>query len=169
MKLWTALLGAGVVVAVGVIFIGRDLSRDPVAPQITSEWRPAKQLTITTAGGVARSMHLQPDEKAVRGASLGRIAAFDRRWNDAQQIALRTPRIHLAAPVKDLQALARESLTIELTECLEPGREFWTAGLDGEVQALLAFMAQERSAQDSLQAAAIRDLANWTKVVEACG
>ncbi len=168
MKLWTVIVGAGVLVLGGAIFIGLDLARPPAAAPAETEWRPAKRLTITDDGGVDRSIRLQPDAKAIRAAALGRVAEFDGRWRDAQQLAQRTPRIQLASPVKDLQALARESRTLELSECLEPGREFWVAGLEAEVQSTLAFMAQERMAQDRHHKAAARDLGNWAKVVDAC-
>lgn len=168
MKLWTVIVGAGVLVLGGAVFIGLDLTRTQTEAPIETEWRPAKHLTITGVGGVDRSMRLQPDVKSVRAAALGRIAEFDGRWRDAQQVAERTPRIHLASPVKDLQALARESRTLELSECLEPGREFWVAGLESEVQSTLAFMAEERMAQDRHQKEAARDLGNWAKVVDAC-
>ncbi|WWW37229.1 hypothetical protein V8017_11475 [Stenotrophomonas rhizophila] len=168
MKVWMVLAGAGLVVAATGFLVARDVADAPKAAAVVSEWRPAKQLTLTTSAGMPRSMHLQPDEKAVRVASMSRVDQFDRRWSDAQQIAVRTPRIHLAGPVKDLQLLARESRSIELSDCLEHGREFWTAGLDAEVQAYLSFMAQDRLAGERWQEAAVRDLGNWTKVVDAC-
>lgn len=169
MKVWMVLAGAGLVVAAAGFLVARDLADAPKAAAVASEWRPATQLTLTTSAGSPRSMHLQPDERAVRTASMSRLAQFDNRWSDAQQIAVRTPRIQLAGPVKDLQLLARESRSIELSECLEHGREFWTAGLDAEVQAYLSFMAQERLAGERWQEAAVRDLGNWKKVVDACG
>jgi len=169
MKAWIVLAVAGSAVLIGTALIVRDLSKAEVAPVHVSDWRPAKQLTVLTADGKPQTLRLQPDTSDARGASLGRLTAFEERWSDAKALAERTPRMQLAGPVKDLQSLAREARTLELSECLEIGRPFWTAGLDAEADVVLGFLSQDRRSQSAAETAAALNLGNWFKVVNACG
>ncbi len=168
MKVWVAGL-----IALGVAGAGVGLWRtleagSDVRVEQPSEWRPSKQVTFATPDGGTRTVHLQPDEKALRDASMGRIVAFDLRWNDAVRLSSSTPRIQLAGPIRDMQSLVRESASVELSPCFDQGRRYWTGGLDAEGRAAIAFMASQRQAKDEAERDSSVNLTNWAKMVDAC-
>lgn len=168
MRVWVA-----AVIALGVAGAGVGLwrmlgSTEGVPIVQPSEWRPAKQITLATPGGGTKTVHLQPDEKAVRDASMGRIVAFDQRWNDAVRLASTTPQIQLAGPIRDLQSLVRQSAVVELSPCFAQGRLYWTGGLDAEARAMMAFMASQWRVKGEAEQDARANLTNWAKVVDAC-
>lgn len=168
MRVWVA-----AVIALGVAGAGVGLwriyeARDGAPIPQPSEWRPAKQVTLAATGGGTKTVHLQPDEKAVRDASMARIVAFDQRWNDALRLASTTPQMQLAGPIRDLQSLARESAAVELSPCFDQGRLYWTGGLDAEARAMMAFMASQWRDKGVAEQDARAHLSNWAKVVDAC-
>lgn len=167
MKAWTVILAACMVVAAGGFWIARDLSKGGASQASVSEWRPAKQVTFHVIDGSTQTMLLQPDRGEERESVTKRLAEFESRWSDALTIVKRTSKMNLAAPAKDLQALAREGKNIQLTECLEPAREFWSAYLDSEVGIVLAFMANDQ-AQSSFERLRYLHYANWKTAVDAC-
>jgi len=168
MKAWPVILLVCVAVAAGGYWIARDLSKAESSQAPVSEWRPAKHVTFYAIDGSTQTMRLRPDRGEDRARVSKRLADFESRWSDALSIVRRAPKMHLAAPAKHLQALAREGRSIQLTECLEPARVFWSAYLDGEVGVVLAFMADD-PAQWSLERQTYLQYANWTKAVDACG
>ncbi len=168
MRVWVAAVIALGVAGTGVGLWRMSGSTEGVPVAQPSEWRPAKQVTLAVPGGGTKTVHLQPDEKAVRDASMGRIVAFDQRWNDAVRLASSTPQMQLAGPIRDLQTLARESAAIELSPCFDQGRLYWTGGLDAEARAMTAFMASQWREKGVAEQDARGYLTNWAKVVDAC-
>ncbi|MGH8036557.1 MAG: hypothetical protein ACREPC_06485 [Stenotrophomonas sp.] len=147
--------------------MARDLLSGPGTMSASGDGRPARELTFTMPGGGTETLRFQPDTPEAATAAAARVAAFERRWNDLADTIRTTPRDRLAAPVADQQALAREGKRIELTECLEPGRVFWSAALDAEVAFVGSLIAGRRDSQ-SLAAEVSRNFENWKKVEVAC-
>lgn len=63
-----------------------------------------------------------------------------RRWDDADQVAGATPRMSLAGPVSDLQALKREAENLEVLDCAKPVKVYLVNYMDSTVSAYLDFM-----------------------------
>lgn len=168
MKPVVVIVAVGLVVLTGGVLVARDLMKPAEVQRAESAWSPARQITLERPDGSSKSMHLQPDPAAETSAAIGRMIAFDKRWHDAVTLAENTPRFQLAGPVKDLQALARESLSIALSQCFEPGRESWSAALELHVQSFIAYMANDARRQVTALEDSTRELRNWRKVVDAC-
>lgn len=65
------------------------------------------------------------------------------RWQDARDIANATPRLTLAGPLADLQAIRRELVDLDVPPCVEAVTAPLAAYMDHGIQAALLFMAQE--------------------------
>lgn len=161
----------GVVVVVGLGLIVMDMAkirgvRNSDAPADIG--RGSVAVVTEDAAGVETVVRVEPVGVQDSAAALSRIADFDKRWVDALSLASSTARIQLAGPVKDLQALSREASAMELTSCLEPGRESWVASLDASVSVFLAFMAQEQWKQADLLSLSEREARNWRMIKDAC-
>lgn len=65
------------------------------------------------------------------------------RWRDARDIANATPRLTLAGPLADLQAIRRELVDLDVPPCVEAVTAPLAAYMDHGIQAALLFMAQE--------------------------
>lgn len=156
------IVGAGIAVLAGGFFMVRDFSNDP-----GSLPHPAKQVTFTMPDGGTQTLSFSPVTPEARVAVAARLADFETRWNGLADIIRTTPRTNLAGPVKDQQALAREGKRIELTECLEPGRVFWSAALDAEVAFVQSFMTDGHVPSNGATEVD-RHYVNWKKVEDAC-
>jgi len=63
------------------------------------------------------------------------------RWNDAFDIAVSTPRMSLADPIQELQAIAREVKDISPPSCLEEAHNGFIDGMDTNIEMMLGFLA----------------------------
>lgn len=151
------------------VWVAYDMSRPKDAASYTPR-ESANSIAVTTvaADGNPATLRVEQVGKKDTAAAVTRIEAFEKRWQDAIALAESTPRIQLAAPVKDLQALAREAGSLELTPCLEPGRPALVENLEAQVAFFLAFMAREEWRHADLVAKAAREGRNWQMVKDAC-
>lgn len=71
------------------------------------------------------------------------VDALMARWRDARDIANVTPRLNLAGPIADLQAIRRDVVALNVPPCVATVTEPLAAYMDHGIQAALLFMAQE--------------------------
>lgn len=71
------------------------------------------------------------------------VDALMARWRDARDIANVTPRLNLAGPIADLQAIRRDVIALDTSPCVAAVTEPLAAYMDHGIQAALLFMAQE--------------------------
>lgn len=159
----------GLVTLAGGIWAVMDMKRiRTAAADMPPGGERSIAVTTQTSSGEPRTVRVEQTGQKEAAAAAARIAEFEARWSDAISLAESTARIQLATPVKDLQALAREATTLELTTCLEPGRESLTRSLDAQVSFFLAFMAQETWKHPDLLSLAAREGRNWQMIKDAC-
>lgn len=63
------------------------------------------------------------------------------RWNDAFDIAVSTPRMSLADPIQELQAISREAKDITPPACFKEGHDGFVEGMDTQIEMMLGFLA----------------------------
>lgn len=89
------------------------------------------------------------------------------RFVDALQLAAAAPRVALAGPVSNLQAIARETEAIDVSNpCMQVPKQNLVAGMREIVQGFLAFMRDE--SKEAYVARAQRLLEQWKAGTEAC-
>ena len=99
--------------------------------------------------------------------SIEPLEAQANRFVDALQLAAATPRVALAVPVANLQAIARETeaMTVD-NSCMRAPKQNLVAGMREIVQGFLAFMRDEN--KDAYVARAQRLMELWKAGTEAC-
>lgn len=70
----------------------------------------------------------------------GRLDQAHKRWMDAMQVVRSTPRVGLSTPVLTMQALRQEVQDLALPRCLEKSREHFVAGMDAQLEGVVAFI-----------------------------
>ena len=65
------------------------------------------------------------------------------RFSDATDIAISTPRLGLAGPIAELQAIAREVDDLVVPECASATQNALVQGVNGTIDAFLSFSSQD--------------------------
>lgn len=69
-----------------------------------------------------------------------RLDKAHKQWMDAMQVVRSTPRVGLSTPVLTMQALRQEVQSLALPKCLEKSREHFVAGMDAQLEGIVAFI-----------------------------
>lgn len=91
----------------------------------------------------AGSPVVSPDDRAY----LREIDGINARWRDAAQVALSSPRMALAGPVSDLQAVRRDLAKMTPGNCTRPAHIKMMEVQDTLIRVLLGFMSQGESSE----------------------
>lgn len=69
------------------------------------------------------------------------------RFVDGEKIAGSTPRMSLAGPVAELQAIRRDATSLVVPQCLELAKMYLTLAMDNSIEGYLSFLADESDFQ----------------------
>lgn len=103
----------------------------------------AKQAEVAKAQTELRALQQQIEAektKNVLQVSIKSAADLYAKWKDGVQVAQRTSRIGLAAPVATLQALRRDTEALIVPDCLKNGKVNLLEAMKLEIEGFLAFM-----------------------------
>lgn len=103
----------------------------------------AKQAEVAKAQTELRALQQQIEAektKNVLEVSIKAAADLYAKWKDGVQVAQRTSRIGLAAPVAALQALRRDAEALIVPDCLKRGKANLLEAMKLEIEGFLAFM-----------------------------
>lgn len=90
-------------------------------------------------GGYQKAQRRAEAAQAVAVAN-ERLDKAHKQWMDAMQVVRSTPRVGLSTPVLTMQALRQEVQGLALPRCLEKSREYFLAGMDAQLQGIVAFI-----------------------------
>jgi len=98
------------------------------------------------------------------------MIALMSKWDDALSVASASPRIALAAPVKDLQAIRAEAKDLKVTGCLLKPKEGMEFGMEETVQTFISFMrgSESDSGHNNFDRAAL-GFTQYRDSMNACG
>ena len=65
------------------------------------------------------------------------------KWDDAESLALSSPRIALAPQIENLQEIKREAENLKIPECTQKVHKYLVASMDSTIDAFLAFLQQD--------------------------
>lgn len=95
-------------------------------------------ISLIVLGGNAYNKHQE------KKSALAIKAVFD-RWNDAKKLASSTPRIALATPVKEMQAVRNDAKALVVTDCLKRPKAHMESGMEKTIDAFMKFMRDSES------------------------
>jgi hypothetical protein len=130
----------------------------------------ADKARLGSASGIPNAASTQADmDNAAVSKAIYEIAARSERWSDAVRLASRTPRIGLAAVVKDMQEQIRSNEDLPFPACLGPGKSAWLESQREVVEGFLGFMenASNPALADHVNAAG-RAKRNFDMVLDSC-
>lgn len=90
-------------------------------------------------GGYQKSQRKAEAAQAIVVAN-ERLDRAHKQWMDAMQVVRSTPRVGLSTPVLTMQALRQEVHGLALPRCLEKSREHFVAGMDAQLEGIVAFI-----------------------------
>lgn len=74
-----------------------------------------------------------------------RLDKAHKQWMEAMQVVRTTPRVGLSTPVLTMQALRQEVQGLVLPRCLEKSRGYFVAGMDAQLEGIVAFIRADMS------------------------
>lgn len=80
-----------------------------------------------------------------------RLDKAHKQWMEAMQVVRSTPRVGLSTPVLTMQALRQDVQSLALPRCLEKSREHFVAGMDAQLEGIVAFIRADMD-KDALRA-----------------
>lgn len=106
--------------------------------------RDAQAAELATQKAAAEKRKLEDEARAKAAATMNEaisaLKALEVKWNDAYSVADATPRIALSGPLASMQAIRRETQSMDVPECLVPAKEKFTEGMNLEIEGVSAFM-----------------------------
>lgn len=104
-------------------------------------------LLIAAAGGAYQWRQYQAKQEAHKAEIATVVAAKERIWSlftrfdDAMKLALNSPRIMMAAPMMQVQAIRREAWDLKVPICLEPARTSMATWMTTYTDVMLVFLS----------------------------
>ncbi|MEI2420849.1 hypothetical protein V6O07_11300, partial [Arthrospira platensis SPKY2] len=101
--------------------------------------------------------------------SIMRIHAVAERWDDLLRVAQATPRIALAGPVQQMQAIRREAAALPVSSCMQPAKAALLRAMDYRIGQFIEFMRNANANQSAAARgyeAALRDM---RRAMRECG
>lgn len=84
-----------------------------------------------------------PCDKDKVQAAAKQLLDIVNKWHDAYQLASSASRISLAAPVQSLQAIKRDTESLDVPKCLTAARGYLSDHMNASITGFLDFMAQK--------------------------
>lgn len=95
-------------------------------------------------GGYQKAQRKAEAAQAIVAAN-ERLDKAHKQWMEAMQVVRTTPRVGLSTPVLTMQALRQEVQALALPRCLEKSRGYFVAGMDAQLEGIVAFIRADMS------------------------
>lgn len=119
------------------------------AKQVLIE-REKEQNSNITANGA----NLDVEIKSANAEQAIELKKIYSKWKDGSELASRSARISLSAPVKNLQDVKREAQSLKVTDCLAPFQANLVGGMDETIKGYYDFMQYDGDMGNTLAYAA---------------
>ncbi len=153
---WVILIAAPVLVALGLVLASVARNVDPPATDAGStSVAAAKAESDARAKRLDRERiefeeqaKLKAAETSAYKAAIAKLEDIKGRFGDAFAIASASSRMTMAAPLSQLQSIAREARSLDVPPCLAKAKGALVEGMDATVAGFLAFMRNEEGSED---------------------
>ncbi len=143
-------------VGIGVYYLYNNKAERRAAALVQAVQSEKDKKAKEESAATAQRMAAQKQTDAL-SVSLASVDSLMQRWYDAEQVASASSRMSLATPVAALQAIKREAEALTVPPCLDDSKPKLLQGMEGIVDAYLAFMTTRGADGDELVATKFKD------------
>lgn len=107
-------------------------------------------------------------ERSDNFQSIARIHNVATRWDELVRVAEVTPRIALAGPVQQMQAIRREAVALPVSSCVQRAKTELVRAMDFRITQFLEFMRNHQATQSSAIRGYEAALSNMQRALNEC-
>ncbi len=119
----------------GAVTYSDTLCAAPITVETKMDWKPQAATNVMDSPRIYR-----PSAKAEAPKEAAPLMAAYRRWVDAEKVAIATPRLTLSGPLRDMQAVLRETESLPVPACLTKAKTLMLDLMTQSVDKLISFM-----------------------------